>query len=68
MRIFLVSGEYAPTITGIYSLNQESIMKLVSMLRLLLIDDHAIVREGFKRLFDAEADMQVIGEAGNAGV
>lgn len=36
------------------------------MIRLLLIDDHAIVREGFKRLFDAEADMQVIGEAGNA--
>lgn len=38
-----------------------------AMLRLLLIDDHAIVREGFKRLFEAEADMQVIGEAGNAG-
>lgn len=37
------------------------------MTRLLLIDDHAIVREGFKRLFEAEADMQVIGEAGNAG-
>ena len=32
-------------------------------LQILLADDHAIVREGLKRLVDSEADMSVIGEA-----
>ncbi len=36
------------------------------MIRLLLIDDHAIVREGFKRLFDGVEDMAVVAEAANA--
>jgi two-component system uhpT operon response regulator UhpA len=33
------------------------------MLRILLIDDHAIVREGFMRLFERSADFAVVGEA-----
>lgn len=33
------------------------------MRRILLIDDHAIVREGFKRLFDDAEDFVVVGEA-----
>ena len=32
-------------------------------LQILLADDHAVVREGLKRLVDSEADMRVIGEA-----
>lgn len=32
-------------------------------LRLLLVDDHAIVRAGLRMLFQAEADMQIVGEA-----
>ena len=36
------------------------------MRRILLIDDHAIVREGFKRLFDGAEDFTVVGEAANA--
>lgn len=32
-------------------------------LNILLADDHAIVREGLKRLVEAESDMEVIGEA-----
>lgn len=36
------------------------------MLRVLLIDDHAIVREGFKRLFEAADDFTVVAEAANA--
>lgn len=32
--------------------------------RLLLIDDHAIVREGFKRLFETDPSFTVVGEAG----
>ena len=36
------------------------------MIRLLLIDDHAIVREGFKRLFQASPDFEIVAEASNA--
>lgn len=36
------------------------------MRRILLIDDHAIVREGFKRLFDDVEDLVVVGEAADA--
>jgi DNA-binding NarL/FixJ family response regulator len=35
----------------------------MAKLHILLADDHAIVREGLKRLIDAEGDMHVIGEA-----
>lgn len=34
-------------------------------LRIFLADDHAVVREGIKTLVNAQADMQVIGEAAN---
>jgi DNA-binding NarL/FixJ family response regulator len=33
------------------------------MIRILLADDQALVRAGFRALLDAEEDMQVIGEA-----
>lgn len=36
------------------------------MLRILLVDDHAIVREGFKRLFDGDGGFCVVAEAGDA--
>ncbi|MCS6914872.1 MAG: response regulator transcription factor [Myxococcales bacterium] len=35
------------------------------MIRLLLVDDHAIVRAGLRALLEGEADLQVIGEAGD---
>jgi DNA-binding NarL/FixJ family response regulator len=31
----------------------------------LLVDDHSLVRRGFRRMLEDEADMKVIGEAGN---
>jgi two-component system response regulator NreC len=34
--------------------------------RLLLVDDHAVVRSGLKMLLDAEDDVEIIGEAGTA--
>lgn len=37
----------------------------MTKLRVLLADDHAIVREGLKRLIDAERDMVVVAEAGD---
>lgn len=33
------------------------------MIRLLLVDDHAVVRGGLRMLLDNEPDMQIIGEA-----
>ena len=36
------------------------------MIRILLVDDHAVVRNGYRRLLDAEADLLVVGEAARA--
>lgn len=36
------------------------------MIRVLLIDDHAIVREGFKRLIESSPGFLVVAEASNA--
>jgi two-component system response regulator NreC len=35
----------------------------MSKLKVFLADDHAVVREGLKRLIEAESDMMIIGEA-----
>ena len=36
---------------------------MMTKLRILLADDHAVVREGLKALVNSEADMEVVGEA-----
>jgi len=36
------------------------------VIRLILIDDHALVRDGVTRLLEAQADMQVMGSFGDA--
>lgn len=40
-------------------------MELQTKLRVLLADDHMIVREGLKTLINAQSDMEVVGEAEN---
>jgi DNA-binding NarL/FixJ family response regulator len=35
------------------------------MIRVLLADDHALVRRGFRRMLDDEPDITVVGEAGD---
>ena len=34
-------------------------------IRILLADDHAMVRQGFRLILDSQQDMEVVGEAGN---
>jgi two-component system, NarL family, response regulator NreC len=35
------------------------------VIRILLADDHALVRQGFRMILAAQPDMEIIGEAGN---
>jgi DNA-binding NarL/FixJ family response regulator len=37
----------------------------IVMIRVLLVDDHETVREGLRLLVNAQADMEVVGEAGD---
>jgi two-component system response regulator NreC len=36
------------------------------VIRIVVVDDHAVVRSGLRLLLDAEDDMEVVGDAGNA--
>jgi two-component system, NarL family, response regulator NreC len=36
------------------------------MIRVLVVDDHAVVRSGLRRVLDAEPDIESVGEAPNA--
>jgi two-component system, NarL family, response regulator NreC len=36
------------------------------LIRTLIVDDHAVVRSGLRRVLDAEPDIEVVGEAGDA--
>jgi DNA-binding NarL/FixJ family response regulator len=38
----------------------------LNTLRLLLVDDHAVVRQGYRRLLEMEPDLSVVGEAASA--
>ncbi len=37
-----------------------------SLVTVLLVDDHAVVREGYRRLLERDAKIQVVGEAANS--
>ena len=39
--------------------------KSTSMINVLIADDHALIREGLKKILSEEPDMQVVGEANN---
>jgi two-component system, NarL family, invasion response regulator UvrY len=36
------------------------------IIRVLLVDDHAVVREGYRRLMEKHDDIEIVGEAGDA--
>jgi len=35
------------------------------VIKILLADDHSLVRQGFRMILTAQSDMQIVGEAGN---
>jgi len=39
---------------------------MIERLRLLLVDDHAVVRNGYRRLLESQDDLIVVGEAASA--
>ena len=39
---------------------------MAGMITVLLVDDHAVVREGYRRLLERDSTIQVVGEAGNS--
>ncbi len=39
---------------------------MTTPLRILLVDDHAVLRSGLRLLIDNQADLTVVGEAGTA--
>ncbi|WP_369011349.1 response regulator, partial [Escherichia coli] len=36
------------------------------MIDVLLVDDHAVVREGYRRLLELQGDIRIVAEAGTA--
>ena len=38
---------------------------MTKKIRILLVDDHAVVRQGFRAILAAEPDMEIVGEAAN---
>lgn len=38
---------------------------MATKIKVLLVDDHSLVRRGFRRMLEDEADIVVVGEAGN---
>ena len=38
----------------------------MDIIRILLVDDHQVVREGLRRMLELEADLKVVGEAADA--
>lgn len=38
---------------------------MTRMIKILLVDDHPVVRDGYRRLFESSVDIQVVAEAGS---
>jgi PAS domain S-box-containing protein len=57
--------ESEPPYATVRANDAESLTKGRMMVPVLLVDDHAMVRQGLRSVLDAYADIQVVGEAGD---
>ena len=46
--------------------NPEDIHEVTETIGIMLVDDHAMVRQGLRSVLEREADIQVVGEAGSS--
>lgn len=61
-----VSGQYnKDSVKNLAVQGEKSDLEGNRVIRVLLVDDHALVREGTRRLIEAEDDLEVVGEAAN---
>ena len=40
---------------------------MIEPTRIVLVDDHVVVRDGLREILDAQRDLVVVGEAGDSG-
>ncbi|MBV9229275.1 MAG: response regulator transcription factor [Chloroflexi bacterium] len=52
-----------PAATGVSENNGVEATKRTGVISVLLVDDHALIREGLRQLFTLEQDIQVVGDA-----
>lgn len=57
------SEDEAVSAVDVLKQGRESEHEEERLIRVLLVDDHALVREGTRRLLEAEEDVEVVGEA-----
>src|SRR6201997_652234 len=63
MRVRLSDG---PPSEHALPARRQEIRRMASPARIVLIEDHAILRDGLRALLELESDLQVVGEAGTA--
>ena len=39
---------------------------MMNEIRILLVDDHPVVRQGYRRVLESQGDLHVVAEADNA--
>ena len=66
-RVSVYGGELeaGPRAEGGYRLRAKLPLASAMSLGVLIVDDQALVRAGFRMILEAEADMEVVGEASN---
>ena len=50
-------------LSGLVTVVEDLLVKTARKIRVLLVDDHAVVREGIRALLDLQRDMLIVGEA-----
>ncbi|MFC1925755.1 response regulator [Chloroflexota bacterium] len=48
------------------SINSEELKDVIQAIRVLIVDDHQVVRSGLRHMLNLEDDIRVVGEASNA--